>query len=134
MTVAVKQHLLANPAADLPASFNGPVLHILEAYRQLETDHQDLNLKLEEETRCHQADLEKLRLLVMTLSREDSSRPLDEAKVQTNLEDILNRLSKSPNNHDHHGSSKQHLGGQSGCKSAIIDVSFERLHADSFRA
>lgn len=74
MCSTLQQHLLTKPCDDLPASCNGPLLHLLEAFRQCKADKEDLERKLATEIECHQADLDELHRVVMLRSMGKSDR------------------------------------------------------------
>lgn len=78
MCSTLQQHLLTKPCDDLPASCNGPLLHLLEAFRQCKADKEDLERKLATEIECHQADLDELHRVVISSSMEKSDRLPDE--------------------------------------------------------
>lgn len=60
MCNSIIKQILTDPSKDLPAQYNSAVLHILESYTRLISDHEDLQKKLEATATLHQADLDKL--------------------------------------------------------------------------
>lgn len=53
------QQVLAYPSTDLPAQYNTFLLHLIEAYHQSKVDVQDLQVKLDEQTKCEKTKVNR---------------------------------------------------------------------------
>jgi len=106
---AIQQFCLANPSQDLPAHYSGPLLHVLEAFRELKADNEGLKSRLEEQIRCHQVDLDRLHCVFTSLSKTKLSRLPHEAYARSLLEDTES-LTQLPATKDDVYSKKEQAG------------------------
>lgn len=74
MLSAIQQQLLANLSQELPARYNGPLLHVLEDYRHLKAEKESLKTRLEEQIRYYHVYIDRLCLVFNLLSEEELSR------------------------------------------------------------
>lgn len=87
MLSTLQHFCLANPSQDLPARYSGPLLHVLEAFRQLKADNESLKRGMEEQIRCHQVDLDRLHCVFISLWGKMLCRLPHEAHAKCFMED-----------------------------------------------